>query len=55
LEDFAFLDEMDAFLGRREHFGRGRIPSKRNPIFDVLDTEDSETINTPRFLMVCIS
>jgi hypothetical protein len=47
LEDFGFLDEMDAFFGRREHVGRGRMPSRRNPVFDVLGTEDSETIKAP--------
>jgi hypothetical protein len=50
LEDFGFLDEMDAFLGRREHFGRSRITSRGNPVFDVFGTEDIETINTPNGL-----
>jgi hypothetical protein len=44
-----------SFLRRREHFGSGRKPSRRIPVFDILGTEDSETINTPKFPMVCIS
>jgi hypothetical protein len=51
LEDFALLDEMDTFLD----FGRSRMPSRGNPVFDAFGTEDIETINTPQFPMVCIS
>lgn len=55
LEDFGLFGRDGRFLRGREQSRSGRMPSRRISVFDVFGTEDSETINTPPFPIICIS